>query len=408
VNTFVRRAGLIVAIALLSSAAGWVARGCQQSSAGRSTGDPRQLTVRVQRGRIQQAVKARGIVKPAPNASVRVGFPMPGDVSRRIRTMHVVEGDVVTEGTLLAELEATDLLEMLAQLEADGAVLQKRLDALHALQPQEMRVAQSVRDQAAAEAELAKSKLERAAQLRGTIVSLQDYESARSAAQVGQARLANAEATLDRTRTRFETEIATVRAQLEQANAAIRGIGVQLEWSTLRAPFNGVVFAVHQRPGELTSNQPNAPVLTLLRANQLQLHAYVDEADFGQVQTGQEVTVHVEAHTSEPLKGTVARVLPQPILQENVVYYLAVVEIDESKRALLRPEMTGLAYIQVGQNERVLWLPPAAVQSGPQGWYVRRVTSSGPVEVPVRIGTRSDGQVEVREGLREGDDVLLK
>jgi HlyD family secretion protein len=407
VNTSVRRAVMIVAIVAVSSGAGWVARGCRQSTDARSGSAPQQNTARVQRGPIEQTVKARGIVKPAPNALVRVGFPMPKDVSRRIRTMHVVEGDSVTAGTLLAELEATDLREMLAQLEADGVVLQKRLDALRALQPQEMRMAQTVRDQAVAEEDLSKSKLERAAQLRGTIMSLQDYEAARSAAQVAQARLANAEATLDQTRTRFETDIATTQAQLTQANAAIRGVGVQLEWSTLRAPFEGLVLAVHQRPGELTSNQPNAPVLTLLRVNDLQLHAYVDEADFGQVQPGQDATVQVEAHSTEPLKGTVVRVLPQAALQENVVYYLAVVEIDASRRSLLRPEMTGLAYIRVGNNEPVLWLPAAAVQSGPQGSYVRRVTPSGPVEIQVRIGARSEGQVEIRDGLREGDQVLL-
>ena len=406
-KTFVRRAGMFIGIVAASGATGWVARGCQQGSDARSAGAPQQNTVRVQRGPIEQTVKARGIVKPAPNALVRVGFPMPKDVSRRIRLMHVVEGDVVAAGRLLAELEATDLREMLAQLEADAAVLQKRLDALRALQPQEMRVAQSVRDQAVAESELAASKLERAAQLRGTIVSLQDYEAALSAARVARARLANAEAMIDQTRTRFETEIATAQAQMVQANAAVRGIAVQLEWSALRAPFDGVVFAVHQRPGELTSNQPNAPVLTLLRANELQLHAYVDEGDSGQVQPGQDVTVQVEAHSGEPMQGTVTRVLPQPILQENVVYYLAVVEVDASQRSLLRPEMTGLAYIQAGNDEPVLWLPASAVLSGSRGSYVRRVTPSGLQDTPVRIGVRSEGQVEVREGLREGDEALL-
>ena len=406
-KTFVRRAGVFIAIVAASGATGWLARGCQQGGDARSARTPSESTVRVQRGRIERTVKARGIVKPAPNALVRVGFPMPRDVSRRIRLMHVVEGDAVVAGRLLAELEATDLREMRAQVEADAAVLQKRLDALRALQPQEMRVAQSVRDQSAAEAELAASKLERAGQLRGTIVSLQDYEAALSTARVTRARLANAEAALDQTRTRFETEIATAQAQLVQASAVIRGIDVQLEWSALRAPFDGVVFAVHQRPGELTSNQPNAPVLTLLRANELQLHAYVDEGDLGQVQPGQDATVQVEAHSGEPLHGTIARVLPQPVLQENVVYYLAVVEVDPSQRSLLRPEMTGLAYIQAGNDEPVLWLPAAAVLSGSQGSFVRRATPSGPQDAPVRIGTRSEGQVEIREGLREGDEVLL-
>jgi HlyD family secretion protein/macrolide-specific efflux system membrane fusion protein len=398
---------VFIAIVAASGATGWVAHGCRPGSDARSAGAPSENTVRVQRGRIEQTVKARGIVKPAPNALVRVGFPMPKDVSRRIRLMHVVEGDVVAAGALLAELEATDLRETLAQLEADAAVLQKRLDALRALQPQEMRVAQSVRDQSVAVAELAASTLERAAQLRGTVVSLQDYEAAQNTDRVARARLANADAALDQTRTRFETEIATAQAQQVQANAAIRGIAVQLEWSALRAPFSGVVFAVHQRPGELTSNQPNAPVLTLLRANELQLHAYVDEGDLGQVQPGQGVIVQVEAHSGEPLEGTVTRVLPQPVLQENVVYYLAVVEVEASKRSLLRPEMTGLAYIQAGTDEPVLWLPAAAVLSGSQGSYVRRVTPSGPQDAPVRTGVRSEGQVEVRDGLREGDEVLL-
>ena len=406
-KSIVRRAGILIGIVAASGATGWVARGCQDGSDARSAGVPPQDTVRVQRGRIEQTVKARGIVKPAPNALVRVGFPMPKDVSRRIRVMHVVEGDAVAAGKLLAELEATDLRQMLAQLEADAAVLQKRLDALGALQPQEMRVAQSVRDQAAAEAELAASKLERAAQLRGTVVSVQDYEAALGAVRVARARLANAEAALDQTRTRFETEIATAQAQLVQANAAIRGIVVQLEWSTLRAPFDGVVFAVHQRPGELTGNQPNAPVLTLLRANDLQLHAFVDEGNYGQVRPGQDVTVEVEAHSGERLQGTVTRVLPQPILQENVVYYLAVVEIEASQRSLLHPEMTGLAYIQAGHDEPVLWLPAAAVRSGSQGAYVRRVTPSGLQDTRVRIGVRSEGQVEIREGLRDDDEVLL-
>ena len=81
------------------------------------------------RGPIEQTVRARGIVKPAPNALVRVGFPMPKDVSRRIRSLRVVEGDQVTAGMLLGELDTSDLEATLQQLRGDAAVVQKRLDA---------------------------------------------------------------------------------------------------------------------------------------------------------------------------------------------------------------------------------------------------------------------------------------
>lgn len=359
-------------------------------------------------GRIAQTVRVRGIVKPAPNALLRIGFPMPKDVSRRIRTMRVVEGDTVTAGTLLAELDTSDLAATLQQLRGDAAVVQKRLEALRILEPQDVHLAETVRDQAAAQADLAGRNLERGAGLRAkSLLPEQEYEAMGSEAKVARARLANAEASLSQVKARFETDIATLDAQLDQANAAIRNAEVQIEWGALRAPFDGIVYAVHQRPGELSSNQPGSPVLTLLKSNELQVHLYVDEADFSKVQSGQEVTLQIEAHAGERVTGKVVRLLPQPILQENVVYYLALVDVNDAHRGLLRAEMTTLAFVQIGSNDPVLWVPSAALRSKPDGWYVRRVTTAGPVETAVQIGTRSEGRVEIRGGVADGTEVLL-
>lgn len=385
---------------------GWWARGwSSRDSADRAAGPS---TAKVMRSRLEQTVRARGIVKPAPNALVRVGFPMPKDVSRRIRTMRVVEGDAVTAGTVLAELDTADLDATVLQLRGEVAVVEKRLEALRILEPQEVHLAETVRDQAASQADLAGRNLSRAASLRAkSLLPEQDYEAQASEAKVAKARLANAEATLAQVTARFQTDIATLEAQLLQARAAIRTVDVQIGWSTLRAPFDGIVFAVHQRPGELSGNQPAAPVLTLLNARGLQVHLYVDEADAGTVQVGQSVTLQLESHPGERVTGTVVRVLPQPILQENVVYYLAPVEVTEGQRGLLRPEMTTLGFVQVGSNEPVLWVPAAALRSRPDGWYVRRVTASGAVETPVRIGARFEGRVEVRSGVTEGTEVVV-
>ena len=148
-------------------------------------------------------------------------------------------------------------------------------------------------------------------------------------------------------------------------------------------------------------------MLTLLKSNELQVHLYVDEADFSKVQSGQEATLQIEAHAGERVTGKVVRLLPQPILQENVVYYLALVDVNDAHRGLLRAEMTTLAFVQVGSNDPVLWVPSAALRSQPDGWYVRRLTTAGPVETAVQIGTRSEGRVEIRGGVAEGTEVLL-
>jgi HlyD family secretion protein/macrolide-specific efflux system membrane fusion protein len=271
-----------------------------------------------------------------------------------------------------------------------------------------MHLAETVRDQAVAQADLAARNLERGTQLKAkALLPEQELEALASDAKVARARLANAEAALTQLATRFKTDIATLEAQLQQAQAAVRNADVQMEWGALRAPFDAVVFAVHQRPGELSSNQPGAPVLTLLKADELQVHVYVDESDFGKVRTGQPVSLQIEAHPGESVKGTIVRLLPQPILQENVVYYLALVEVDAAKRALLRAEMTTLAFIETGSGDPVLWVPSAAVRSRNGTWYVTRRGPDGPVEMPIQIGTRNEGRVEIRGGLAEGAEVVV-
>ena len=399
----------LLGLAVVTATGGWIGRGYWQSRSRVSSAEaPGTTTAKVMRGRIAQTVRARGIVKPAPNALVRIGFPMPKDVSRRIQTMRVVEGDAVTAGAVLAELDTSDLAATLQQLRGDAAVVQKRLEALHILQPEEVHLAETVRDQAAAQADLAQQTLERGASLRAkSLLPEQEYEALGSEAEVARARLAHAAANLNQVKARFRTEITTLSAQLNQANAAIRNAEIQIEWGAIRAPFDGVVYAVHQRPGELSSNQPGSPVLTLLKSNELQVHLYVDEADFSKVQSGQEATLQIEAHAGERVTGTVARLLPQPFLQENVVYYLALVDVNNAQRSLLRAEMTTLAFVQVGSNDPVLWVPSAALRSQPDGWYVRRRTPAGPVETAVQIGTRSEGRVEIRGGVAEGTEVLL-
>jgi multidrug efflux pump subunit AcrA (membrane-fusion protein) len=401
---------IVVGLCLLftAAAAGWIARGSPQfRTATSSVAQNGPTIVRVVRGPIEQTVRARGIVKPAPNALVRIGFPMPKDVSRRIRSLRVVEGDAVTAGMLIGELDTSDLAATLQQLRGDAAVVQRRLDALRALEPRELHLAETVRDQAAAQAELADRNLARGAQLNArALLPEQEHEALASDAKVARAKLANAEASLNQIRTRFATDITTLEAQLEQANAAIRNAQVQIEWGVLRAPFDAVVYAVHQRPGELSSNQPGAPVLTLLKANELQAHLYVDEADFGKVRVGQKVTLQLEAHAGERVTGSIVRLLPQPVLQENVVYYLALVDVDKAHQDLLRAEMTTLAFVESGSDQPVLWVPSAAVFSRAEGWYVRRASPDGPVEVPVQIGIRNEGRVEIRSGVAEGAEVL--
>lgn len=395
---------LLVAAAV----AGWLAHGFWRSPPGASDGPMLNPTVRVQSGRIELAIKARGIVKPAPNALIRVGFPMPKDVARRIVELPWVEGDSVKAGEKLAQLDVSDLQATLAQLAAESKIFDQKLVATKALEPVEIKAAEA--RLAAADTNLSHTKRvhERLLRLSGSTsaASTLETETALNNYEVAVSQVAESKAALQQVKERFRTDILVLESQLANSQAILRGVEVQILWSTMNAPINGEIFTVHQHQGELTSNNPASPVLTMLDLSQLQLHLYVDESDFGRVKVSQRVSFRVDAYPGETIAGHIVRLLPQPVLQENVVYYLAVVEIDESQRSLLRPEMTALAHIQTEAQENALTLPIRAVKLRSDGWYVLVPTEKGSIERDVKIGLKSEGRVQIVDGLNAGDEVI--
>jgi HlyD family secretion protein/macrolide-specific efflux system membrane fusion protein len=446
---------IILCLLTLAGMLGWLTRAWYREGSGRIPESGQTQTARVLRGRLEQHLKARGIVKPAPNALIRVGVPFPKDTARWIGRLKVSEGDWLPVRAELGELNHDDLDASLEQLEAERRVFECRLAALRELAPVEIGLAEVTLEERKVLCEQTGRNLERLRQLpRGIAASAQDWENATAEHQAARARFMQASAQLEQVRTRFRTDLATLEAQILQSKAAIRTIEVQIGWSKLRCPlaagflprqpadvaamlsasdlllasqalrlpfpllvgdYGGTqtqvqVFAVHQRQGELTSGQPNAPVLTLLDPNRLQVHLYIDETDLGRLKAERSppVTLRAEAFPDQILKGRIVQVLPQPILQENVVYYVAVVEVAAAQRGLLRMEMTVLGHIEVGVNESTLWLPLSAVRSRPEGWYVLRPGAYGPVETPVRVGWKDQGKVEILTGLAEGDEVLLE
>jgi HlyD family secretion protein/macrolide-specific efflux system membrane fusion protein len=357
---------------------------------------------------MEQTVKARAIVKPAPNALVRVGFPMPKDVSRRISRLAVVEGDTVKAGAVLAELDHEDLKAAVRQLAAESDVVERQLQALRRMEPLDIRLAETAVAESRAQLDLAQSTMDRVDQLfKKSIASKQDWDAAVNELSVAKAKHDHAQTSQENIKAKYFTDIDTAQARINTTKASMESVEVQIRWSVLTSPIDGQVFAVHQRQGELTSNQPQSPVVTLLDTRGLQLHLFLDEADFGGIQAGQAVTFRLDAHPDRMFDGKIARILPQPILQENVVYYLAVVDVNGQQSTLLRPEMTALAYVRIGVREGVLRLPSSAVKSRSDGWYVLRLDGDRAVETPVQVGWRDETGVEIREGLQEGDVVML-
>jgi HlyD family secretion protein len=104
----------------------------------------------------------------------------------------------------------------------------------------------------------------------------------------------------------------------------------------------------------------------------VQVRTLVDETDIGKIEPGLAATVTVEAYPNRPFEGTVLKVEPQALTEQNVTMFPVLVRID-NREGLLRPGMNAEVEIHIGRREGVLAVPNAALRT------VRDVASAAEV-----------------------------
>ncbi|MBX9789176.1 MAG: efflux RND transporter periplasmic adaptor subunit [Pirellulales bacterium] len=169
-----------------------------------------------------------------------------------------------------------------------------------------------------------------------------DYEAAKAALAVGEAVVAEAQATLN------------------QAE-------VNLGYTTIRSPVKGVIIDRRVNVGQTVVANLNAPSLFLIAKDlkRLQVWAAVNEADVGQIFPSQRVTFSVDAQPDEVFEGHVAQTRLNATMTQNVVTYTVVVSTDNAAGKLL-PYLTANLQFEVGRREQVPLVPNAALRWQPR------------------------------------------
>ncbi|MGA1875077.1 MAG: ABC transporter permease [bacterium] len=296
------------------------------------------VMVTASRRNFTASVLATGAVRPQIGAQVHVGARISGKVTRLTANI----GNVVHKGQVIAELEKDDLLAMVAQRQAELDLAQAKLSALHALRPREIPRAQAEVDQWEATAALGRKELEREdGLLKGDFTTRQAHDRAKERLSVAKAQLAAAKKRLEALATRYDQDLIQAQAEIARCKALLEQARVQLSYATLVAPISGVIASVSTQEGETVAAGLNAPTfVTIIDLNRLQVDAYVDEVDIGKVKVGQKAVFTVDAFPGQEFFGKGTAIYPNAVIQENVVNYDVVIEIDNWDAAILRPEMT--------------------------------------------------------------------
>ncbi len=165
-----------------------------------------------------------------------------------------------------------------------------------------------------------------------------------------------------------EAMLQASRAQVEQKEAALHQTRLDLEYTTIRAPVDGVVVSRAVDVGQTVAASLAAPTLFTIAKDltKMQVEASVDEADIGRVRVDGPAKFTVDAFPGETFKGRIVQVRKAAQIVQSVVTYTVVVGVDNPDGKLL-PGLTANVKLIVADKPSVLKVPNAALRFRPPG-----------------------------------------
>lgn len=309
-------------------------------NAGRTTVEVQYKTAQAQTGDLTVLVTATGNLQPTNQVLVGI------EVSGTIKSVEVEHNDFVKAGQVLARLDTTKLE---AGIRQSQAVLESAKARLL---------------QASASFHEARQMMERLRRIRqsskGRLPAIQDFDAAEAALK------------------RAEADKALSEANIAEAKAKLQIDKIDLEKAIVISPIDGVVLKRSAEPGQTVAASFQAPELFTLAENltQMELQVNVDEADVGQVETGQSATFTVDAYADRIFPANITQVRYGSQVNQGVVTYLTILNVDNAD-LVLRPGMTATADIVVKNIEKGLLVPSAALRFTPALQEVKEGGGSG-------------------------------
>jgi HlyD family secretion protein len=200
------------------------------------------------------------------------------------------------------------------------------------------------------------------AKLRQAERDWQRTDNLRKKNQIPAAEVDQFRANLDITK----AEMALAESAIDQARAALKSSEISLGHTTIRSPIKGIVLDRRVNVGQTVVSSLNAPSLFLIAKDltRMQVWASVNEADIGNIHSGQSVRFTVDAYPGQTFQGTVVQIRLNATMTQNVVTYTVELNADNSSGKLL-PYLTANLQFEVSRRTNALLVPNAALRWRP-------------------------------------------
>jgi HlyD family secretion protein len=392
-------------------------------------------TGKVVREDLTSVVTASGEIKP--KVYVNIGAIL----QAKITHLYVKEGDRVKAGQLLASL---DNIQYAADVAANNAMVNaSRMDANAAKAA--VNTAEADLNQAHAEYERATLDYNRNKALYDSqLIAKSDYDTKKAAYDTATAQIGSAKAKLAQAKANLDS----AQGHIGQNVATLRRVSDTLSKTEYRAPFDGVITNLPVREGETVvpgiQNSPGSTLMTVADTSLITAEVKVDESDIVNVQLGQQAEVSIDAIPKQKFKGTVSEIGGNAVLRSTGVSTAQAVSSGQEAKDFkvvialkdpppnVHPGLSATARITTASRSAVLAIPiqaltirerddlspdkdkkgsvQAAVPAGNpkeelQGVFVLRNKKEA-VFVPVTTGISATTDIEVTDGLKEGDEIV--
>ena len=320
-------------------------------------------TLNAARETIVSSVEATGTIEP-----IRV-IEVKSQAGGEVLELPVELGDNVEVGTLLVRIDPRDVNNAHAQAQADL-------------------------DVAEAQNEVAQLQLNRITALQESgVVTSEELENATLSA-------ANARASLVRARTNLELA------------------ADKLDDVTLRAPISGTIVERTVEQGQVVTGTRDLTGGTVLMRmadlNEVQVRMLVDETDIGRLEPGLPADITVEAYPNRTFRGSVLKIEPQAVVEQNVTMFAVLTRI-ANEEDLLRPGMNADVEVVIGRQEDVLAVANSGIKSQQEAVQILRAldidADVNGLIAEMRNRNRPPEELETAEangegGEEAGDDAL--
>lgn len=196
-------------------------------------------------------------------------------------------------------------------------------------------------------------------------------------------------------------EFDRIRFDLENARATHHMTQLELSYTNVKAPISGVVAQVSIKPGNFV--QINSPIIRIVDTDRLEATLNVPERELATMQAGLPVTLRVDALPGKTFEGTIDRV--SPVVDAGSGTFRVVAAF--ASQQVLQPGMFGRISIDYDKRADALVVPRTALLDDAGNPSVFRVADGKAMRVPVQLGYIDGPWAEVREGLEQGDRVVV-